>query len=268
MKIRVFALAKELGLDSKELIDHCNHAGIQLKNSALASITQDEKDVVLQYLNEQRSAGTATATQERLSPARDESRDFGGKVRAIPASKSQTLSKRQKSTKSSEITGIIDDIEKTIQTETLTDLATGIPTKKIAEAEDSAAQPKDSKAEGTDPNSREAYIPASGGSGSRIREMKPRGTVPGSSSEQSRQTRSKSKPALPNLAAPPTYSPPKPKLAAVEEKQFPRPDIPLTTEVIDQQSPLRAHLQQKKKKKKSPGQETPATREVSQRGGR
>ncbi len=115
MKIRVFALAKELGLDSKELIDHCNQAGIQLKNSALASITQDEKDVVLKYLNEQRSAGTATATQERLSPVRDGSRDTGGKVRAIPTSKPRTVSEGPKATKSSEITSAIDDIEKTIQ---------------------------------------------------------------------------------------------------------------------------------------------------------
>jgi translation initiation factor IF-2 len=262
LKIRVFALAKELGLDSKELIDHCNQAGILLKNSALASITQDEKDVVLKYLNEQRSAGTATATQERLTPMRDESRDIGGKVRAIPTSKSQTVSEGRKATKSSEITDVIDDIEKTIQKET----GTEAPLKKSADGQDSAALPKDSEEGGSDSNDREAYIPASGGSGSRIREMKPRGTVPGSNAEQSSQTKIKSKPALPNVAAPPSYFPPKPKSASAEEKPSPRPDIPLTTELVDQQSPLRAHLQQKKKNKKFSGPETPQPRDVSQRG--
>ena len=268
MKIRVFALAKELGLDSKELIDHCNQAGIQLKNSALASITQDEKNVVLKYLNEQHSAGTATATQERLAPVRDESRDIGGKVRAIPTSKSRTVSEGRKATKSSEITGVIDDIEKAIQEEALTDSVAETRPQKSADGENSAAQLKDLKEGAADFNNREAYIPASGGSGSRIREMKPRGTFPGSTAELSTQTKSKPKPALPNVAAPPSYSPPKPKSDSVGGKPSPRPDIPLTAEVIEQQSPLRAHLQQKKKKKKFSGQETPETRVVSQRAGK
>ena len=266
LKIRVFALAKELGLDSKELIDHCNQAGILLKNSALASITQDEKDVVLKYLNEHRSSGTATATQDRLAPVRDKSRDIGGKVRAIPASKSRAVSDVRKAAKSTEITDVIDDIEKTIQKEALADSETETSPKETADREDSVALPKKSQGEGTSPNSREAYIPASGGSGSRIREMKPRGTVPGSSMQRSAQAKSKSKPALPNVAAPPSYSPPKPKLAPAGEKPSPRPDIPLTSELVDQQSPLRVHLQQKKKKKKSSGQETPVARDVSQRG--
>lgn len=50
MKIRIFALAKELGLDSKELIQHCNDAGLDVKSSALASITPEERDVLLAHL--------------------------------------------------------------------------------------------------------------------------------------------------------------------------------------------------------------------------
>jgi translation initiation factor IF-2 len=265
LKIRVFTLAKELGLGSKELIDHCNQAGVHLKPSALASITQDEKNVVLKYLNEQRSAGTATATQERIASVRDESRDLGGKVRAIPISKSRSLSKGGKSTKSSEITGVIDDIEKTIQEEALTDSATQTSSTKTADEKGSVAQPIKKKEGETDPSIRKSFISASGGSaGSRIREMKPRGTVPGSSTGGSRQNKIKSKPALPNVAVPPSYSPPKPKTPSVQEKKSPQPDIPLTAEVIEQQSPLRAHLQQKKTKKK----DTSETRSPSQRGGR
>ena len=54
MKIRIFALAKELDIDSKLLIEYCNKAGIVIKNSALASISPDEKDRVMEII---RAAG-------------------------------------------------------------------------------------------------------------------------------------------------------------------------------------------------------------------
>ena len=47
--MRVFALAKELGIDSKELIDYCSDLGIQVKSSALASITAEQRDKVVAY---------------------------------------------------------------------------------------------------------------------------------------------------------------------------------------------------------------------------
>lgn len=49
-KIRIFSLAKELGIDSKILIGHCNAAGIPVKSSALAAISPEEKQVLLEYL--------------------------------------------------------------------------------------------------------------------------------------------------------------------------------------------------------------------------
>ncbi|SFH81381.1 translation initiation factor IF-2 [Planctomicrobium piriforme] len=68
MKIRIFALAKELGVDSKDLIQQCNDAGLDVKSSPLASITPAERDVLMDYLrklNSQPGGGTATA---ELSP--------------------------------------------------------------------------------------------------------------------------------------------------------------------------------------------------------
>jgi translation initiation factor IF-2 len=56
LKVRVFALAKELGIDSKDLIQYCSDVGIQVKSSALASITPEERDRVVAYYQEQ-SAG-------------------------------------------------------------------------------------------------------------------------------------------------------------------------------------------------------------------
>ncbi len=50
MPIRIYALAKELEIDSKELVDVCTKAGIPGKGSALASLTDDEVDKVKTFL--------------------------------------------------------------------------------------------------------------------------------------------------------------------------------------------------------------------------
>ncbi|MFN7811197.1 MAG: translation initiation factor IF-2 N-terminal domain-containing protein, partial [Planctomycetia bacterium] len=42
MAVRIYTLAKELKLDSKELVEICTRAGIQDKGSALASLTDEE----------------------------------------------------------------------------------------------------------------------------------------------------------------------------------------------------------------------------------
>jgi len=50
LAVRIYALAKELKLDSKELVDICTKAGVTGKGSALASLTEDEAARVKQYL--------------------------------------------------------------------------------------------------------------------------------------------------------------------------------------------------------------------------
>lgn len=72
MKIRIFALAKELGLDSKDLIQHCNDAGLSVKNSALASISPAERDMVLDHMKSVQSKAGSTSPQLDVSaPVRD-----------------------------------------------------------------------------------------------------------------------------------------------------------------------------------------------------
>ncbi|MCA9270396.1 MAG: translation initiation factor IF-2 N-terminal domain-containing protein, partial [Planctomycetales bacterium] len=61
MPLRIYALAKELNVDSKELVDICAKAGVTGKGSALASLTDDEAEKVKAYLS-----GGATA---RSKPA-------------------------------------------------------------------------------------------------------------------------------------------------------------------------------------------------------
>ncbi len=50
MPVRIYALAKELDLDSKDLVDLCAKVGIQGKGSALASLTDDEVAKIRSYL--------------------------------------------------------------------------------------------------------------------------------------------------------------------------------------------------------------------------
>ena len=64
MPTRIYALAKDLKIDSKELVDLCTKAGIPGKGSALASLEDDEVDKLKVFLE---SAATKRAAQ--LSPA-------------------------------------------------------------------------------------------------------------------------------------------------------------------------------------------------------
>jgi len=50
MPIRIYALAKELKIDSKALVDVCTKAGVTGKGSALASLSDDEAEKVKSYL--------------------------------------------------------------------------------------------------------------------------------------------------------------------------------------------------------------------------
>ena len=85
MKIRIFALAKELDIDSKLLIDHCAKAGITIKNSALASISPEERDRVMDIIRaSHQSKPAAVAVSATSAPvSRDISADISGKTRTI-----------------------------------------------------------------------------------------------------------------------------------------------------------------------------------------
>jgi translation initiation factor IF-2 len=48
--VRIYSLAKELKLDSKELVDLCARAGIQDKGSALASLSDEEVSRVKEFI--------------------------------------------------------------------------------------------------------------------------------------------------------------------------------------------------------------------------
>lgn len=82
MKIRIFALAKELDIDSKQLIEYCAKAGISAKN-VLASITPEERDQLVAYLKGHPPGGGATAEEKTAALKRDEAPPELAKVRPI-----------------------------------------------------------------------------------------------------------------------------------------------------------------------------------------
>ena len=69
MPVRIYALAKELKLDSKQLVEICAKAGVSGKGSALASLTDDEAVKVKGYLSGG-AARTAPTAVPRERPAR------------------------------------------------------------------------------------------------------------------------------------------------------------------------------------------------------
>ena len=74
MAIRIYSLAKDLGLDSKELVDLCARIGIQGKGSALASLEEDEIARIKKHM-EEKAAPAASPAKETSTPTRDVSKD-------------------------------------------------------------------------------------------------------------------------------------------------------------------------------------------------
>lgn len=80
MKIRIFALARELGLDSKVLLGLCDEAGVPLRN-ALATITPEQRDQIVSFIKNRDSGGKqAEKPAETPTPTRDPN---AGKLRDI-----------------------------------------------------------------------------------------------------------------------------------------------------------------------------------------
>ena len=64
MAVRIYTLAKELKIDSKELVDLCTRAGIQDKGSALASMTDEEVGKLKEFI-----AGRSRPPERPAPPA-------------------------------------------------------------------------------------------------------------------------------------------------------------------------------------------------------
>ena len=290
LKIRIFALAKELGIDSKDLIEHCNAAGIKLKNSPLASISPEERDRVLQQMKKGASGvAPAPATEDiQMTPfARDAGRDSGAKMRSIKpiVSRPPLARDRGPAVAEPEPSHAAPEVRTTPPSEAVAGpaaaaapiVSTAPPPAEVPAAPTAAPRgplrrstPGETAAEGSPeaaprpaaPIRPDDYVPPGGArAGSTIREMKPRGNISDSEQSQQRRPKAKPKPALPTIAAPPNYKAPIIRGASKEEAPAQKPDIPLSPDIFGQNSPLRDHLkknaEQKKRRKKGDGEGGP-----------
>ena len=83
MAVRIYALAKDLKVDSKELVDICTKAGVPGKGSALASLTEEEVEKVQQFLKAGGTAKSKPAKAAPVAPQRPAEPARGGKMPVI-----------------------------------------------------------------------------------------------------------------------------------------------------------------------------------------
>ena len=88
--IRIYALAKDLKIDSKELVEFCTKAGITGKGSALASLTDDEVEKVKSYLG----GGKKPEPSAPIRPVRPSPPTASSKTASPPTASSKAASSK------------------------------------------------------------------------------------------------------------------------------------------------------------------------------
>ena len=285
LKIRIFALARELGLDSKVLLGLCDEAGVPLRN-ALATITPEQRDQIVAYINGQgKDAGQTDAPAEKLAPTRDAN---AGKVRDIRVMPTKSARPADTPTEQASQTEDVAQPGETVaepQPEETVEVAVDDELQPVADA-DSVAQsdtdapaaegvdavaeaPAEPAQEATEPAAVEedktaapapepaqpqkAASPMQRMARPTRREMKPIGSVKDRDREQPSEPpkeKEKEKPrspmARPLVAAPPSFQPPPVKAKPKKSSEKAmKPDMALS-DIVDQASPLADQLRQLK----------------------
>src|SRR5712691_132785 len=254
LKVRIFALAKELGMDSKVLIQHCNDAGIPVKASALASISPAERDVVLDFIKSK----TSKAKPEASAIPRELPVDVAGKVRPIKTIPARPMVPTGRPSAPAKP-------EREVEPESETPPSSIPPAKvleaRLAPAAEEAPPPGGSEAppqiaaeeEPAAPDissqpaiRREDYLTPHGATPTKLREMRPIGST---GDMRTTGTVRKSKPNLPQLAAIPDAPVVKPKR---DDRPAQKPDIKLSAD-FDSAGPLKGRVSQVIEGKKVPG---------------
>ncbi|MEO2015226.1 MAG: translation initiation factor IF-2 [Fuerstiella sp.] len=276
MKIRIFALARELGLDSKVLIGLCDEAGIQLRN-ALATLTPEERDQVVAYVKNRDQKGVEPEVKpEALAPTRDSNAGKVRDIRVMPAmakAVSETVSETDTAVEVVEEESPVEAAEVDSDAVPTEDVAVAVaevdteaavedaPTEAPTESDDATpAAPVAETTSSSDTPTPEVAAPATPQkqaspmqrmSRPAQREMKPIGSIKDREQQPERtKEKDRDKPlGRPLVAAPPVYQPPviKAKAKKSTEKAM-KPDVALA-DIVDRASPLSVQLQQLKEAK-------------------
>ena len=250
MKIRIFKLAKELGLDHKALVAICGEVGVEVKSSPLASITPEQKDLVTEHMKTRGASPPAPdADGPALAPVRDGEESASSRIRTMRTMTARAAARPQSA-----------DADGEESTDTAPEAAEGDAadqaaavaeasedTEASAEAVDEATPATSDPVEGSGEGSGESPVRSSIGGSSEIRQL---GTRPAPQTTARPNRRPRAKPTLPNVAAPPAYQPPAAGGDSQQDQaETQKPDIRLTAETM-QQSPLAAHLRKSSEQKR------------------
>lgn len=302
MKIRIFALARELGLDSKVLIELCEEAGIKLRN-ALATLTPDERDTVVAYVKNRGSGHAKPEPVAEPVPKRDTA-DVAGRVREIrtmaprsQASERATEVEEPEVHEAPEQEGSTEDVaasaaddaasveapeeKETAPTESTEDAPvtttaeateTEEESESVAAVEESHQQTDSSEQQSTPVTKTETPAaetvkprgPRQRVSMNRPRDMVPIGSVKDREPRKTAAPAGKPRPNRPVVAAPPSYTPPVIKSKPKTEKEkVQKPDMALS-DIVDRQSPLSDQLKQlKEARNEHEGKAAPRSRRTA-----
>jgi translation initiation factor IF-2 len=248
LKVRIFSLAKELDMDSKVLIQHCIDAGLDVKNSPLASITEAERDALLLRIKQAGPAQPASSAAEAMVPVREEvAADRMGKLRQIKTlGPLGTLRARRGPRQEGEP-----------EDDAALDVPAAAPSTVVAEApapvvaapapvetretppaapvaplhDDNGAPPKPPEDSRTSPISRSDYVAPAGHAPMGMTDMRARGSIRDLGVSARRKDKpTKKSTALPNVALP-TF---KPSAAAAKKAEGPvqKPEVKITSESL------------------------------------
>ena len=252
MAVRIYALAKELNLDSKELVDICARAGVPDKGSALASLTDEEVTTVKQFVSggstaggggargagSARGAGTArgggsSKASTKAAPApverpKDSARG-GGRMKVIVTPKPTTPSRPDTAAPDTESLVPAEEAPATEAAELAPETKVEAPTAAVASEETKPEQPARSaplagmvrREDYIGPGGAIGKLPVVGGG----KREAPKGKKPGDTP--------KARPVV-KLAAMPTPAQPrqKPKTKQKDDAPVQKPDMKLPTEVL------------------------------------
>ncbi len=244
-KIRIFSLAKELGMDSKVLIEHCRAAGLKVKGSALASISPEEKDLVMRHMDGAKGEESETTEEVAELPSREDvARKIGSRMRDIrtmvPRERTGGAVEKEEAepAASEEVEVASGDVVAPVQVDAeapvVSEVATAAEEVDAVDVDNSGDASAAESSSGGDAVSvkREDYVPQHGGGRSAVREMRPRGTPTHSDLAAARELekekeKDRSRPSLPGLAPLPAFTVKEPKKSANEPKAQ-KPEIRLT----------------------------------------
>lgn len=282
MKIRIFALARDLGLDSKVLIDLCEEAGVKLRN-ALATISEEERDQVVEYIRKNKKGAPAAIETPvaEMTPVRDVPAVVG-KVRRIGGGALPRTQGGRTAVEDFPDEELFDGSEPQEEADVPPE---AVPVEAIAVAHDlptmslaaELIQPGEAESDADAdavPDAPEIVSVDSAPSDAmkrprtqQLREMRPIGSVkdreqnpsatPSKPSGPIRVNRDKG-PSRPMVAAPPTYVPPTAKKVKPREEKAQKPDMSLS-DIVDRRSPLADQLKALRKARDEHDSGGPAT---------